>query len=242
MVDRSTRKRLLRLAPGSLQRVLRRGYTSMRRAQFRLKYGFVPPPEGTDLVGYETLIDCLDGLLDLPGDVVEIGAFCGGGTYTVASFLARRSFQKTVYVIDCFNTEFDKTECTAGVQMAQLYAGILNGRSQREVFRRVTGGLKNIVVIEDDSKLVRLPTELVCFAFVDGNHSPEYVRNDFELVWRKLVPEGVVAFHDYGHDLPQVTSALDDLCLLHKGEIFRLRVDSAKHILFITKRRGQAGK
>lgn len=203
------------------------------------KYGFPPPPEGTEMVGYEALINFLNAnrILDLPGDLVEIGAFCGGGTYKLGKFLSRKAARKKVYVIDCFDIGRDMTECTAGTQMTQLYSRQLDGRSQKEVFYEVTRGLSNIEVIEEDSKCARIPAETVCFAFVDGNHAPEYVRNDFYLVWGKLAPGGVVAFHDYGYDLPPVTAVLDKLCAQHQEEISNRSVNEEKHILFIQKRR-----
>ena len=104
--------------------------------------------------------------------------------------------------------------------------------------REVTQDLPNVVVVVADSRTVSLPTDAVCFAFIDGNHSPEYVRNDFDLVWEKLSVGGVVAFHDYGYDLPMVTSTLDDLCAQHRSEIQETYVDAQKHILFIQKKRG----
>lgn len=208
-------------------------------ARFRARYGFFPPPYGTDLVGYETLIDFMQtkGIFGLPGDVVEVGAFCGGGTYKLARSLLRRHLSKKVYAMDCFDISFDETKCTAGIRMAELYAHSLRSRSQKEVFRNVTQGLRNVVVIAADSRTVSLPTRAVCFAFIDGNHAPDYVRNDFHLVWQKLSPGGVVAFHDYGHDLPTVTSTLDDLCAQHRNEVQESYVDAQKHILFLQKRR-----
>ncbi len=106
-------------------------------------------------MGYETLIDFMQarGIYGLPGDVVEVGAFCGGGTYKLAKALLRRAEGKKVYVIDCFDIGFDRSECTAGIQMADFYAEQLDSRSQREVFDHVTRGLENIVVIEADSRV-----------------------------------------------------------------------------------------
>jgi predicted O-methyltransferase YrrM len=208
------------------------------RAQFTARYGFRPPPELTGGEGYEAVIGFIQGMhtLDLPGDVVEVGAFCGGGTYKLARFLSRNAAGKKVYVIDCFSIDHDNTECTAGARMSDLYAGYLRGRSQKEVFDCVTRGLHNIEIIPKDSKLAVIPAEVICFAYVDGNHAPAYVRNDFSLVWSKLTPGGVVAFHDYGYDLPQVTATLDELCAQHREEISRRSVHKKRHILFIQKR------
>lgn len=230
--------RVRRCVPESVMAAIRPIRRLFTVAHFSARYGFRPPPELTGGEGYEAVIDFIQALhtLDLPGDVVEVGAFCGGGTYKLAKFLSRKADGKKVYVIDCFNIDHDKTECTAGIQMAELYAGYLRGRSQREVFCAVTKGLQNVVVIPKDSKLAAIPAEVICFAYVDGNHAPTYVRNDFSLVWRKLTPGGVVAFHDYGYDLPAVTDTLDELCAQHRDKISNWFVDKERHILFIQKR------
>jgi len=236
--DWSTKLRAL--MPRSLQSVIRPIWRAARPALYRARYGFFPPPDGIDLVGYETLIDFMraKGVFGVPGDIVEIGAFCGGGTYKLARSLLHLRSSKRVIAVDCFDVTFDNTQCTEGIPMSQLYARCLGGRSQMEMFCKVTRGLQNVVVIAADSRRVSLPTDAVCFAFIDGNHAPDYVRNDFLLVWEKLSPGGVVAFHDYGYDLPMVTSTLDDLCAQHRSEIQESYVDAQKHILFIQKMRG----
>jgi hypothetical protein len=44
-----------------------------------------------DLVGYESLIRVLEkeGTMKLPGDVIEIGSFVGGGTRKLAKYALR---------------------------------------------------------------------------------------------------------------------------------------------------------
>lgn len=210
------------------------------RSAFRMKYGFWPPPTGTDLVGYDALIRFMRSrkITRLPGDVLEIGVFCGGGTYTLAKFLKSAAPQKKVLAVDVFDVSFDATMNTAGNEMREIYRRALGGRTQREVFRHVTQGLDNVVVFEADSRQVELAGEAACFGFIDGNHSSEYVVNDFYLTWRRLVPGGAVAFHDYGHDLPNVTETIDRLRERHSSEIVEFSVDSERHIAFITKGNG----
>jgi hypothetical protein len=175
-------------------------------------------------------------LASVPGDVVEIGAFRGGGTYKLAKFLQREGLQKKVYTLDCFDIQFDHTENSDGDSMARLYHANLKGESQRQAFDRVTDGLRNVVVIAGDSKVVGLPADAVCFAFIDGNHSDEYVTSDFYLVWKKLSPGGVLAFHDYGYDLPNVTAMIDLLCARHSSAIGKIDVDPNRHVIYVRKR------
>jgi len=226
-----------RAMPAPLKSALQPAWSWSRDLRFRLRYGFPPPPPGTDLVGYEALIDFFRSrdLSSVSGDIVEIGAFRGGGTYKLAKFLQKKGLQKKVYTIDCFDIQFDQTQNSDGRIMAQIYQAILKDNSQRQVFDQVTAGLPNIVVIEGDSKEIELPAEAVCFGFIDGNHSDEYVMNDFCLVWEKLSPGGVIAFHDYGDDLPNVTAMIDMLCIRHSAAIAQIHVDANRHVIYLRK-------
>lgn len=196
-----------------------------RTIRFLIRYKFLPPPQGTDLVGYESLISFIEAhkLLEIDGDIVEIGAFLRGGTYKLAKYLKRKGSQKRIYAVDIFDIYTDQTECIQGIHMADIYERVVKtigkGLSQWEIFQKVTKGCENIVVIKGDSKTIELPTSSVCFACIDGNHQPSYVRNDFYLVWSKLSPGGVVAFDDYGYDLPGVTVTINELIGECKQEI-----------------------
>lgn len=226
-----------RVMPAPVKSVLRKAWSLSYSYRFRSRYGFSAPPETTDLVGYEALIEFFKSreLLSVPGDVVEIGAFCGGGTYKLAKFLSMQESRKTVYAVDCFDISFDRTQNTDGKAMADGYKKTLKGKSQKEVFDQVTSGLSNIVVVAKDSKVAKLPTESLCFGFVDGNHAEDYVLNDFYLIWEKLTPGGVIAFHDYGYDLPVVTATVDLLRTRHSREIAGFHVNRQRHVIFIQK-------
>lgn len=217
--EATSRSWLARKLPAPVKARLRRLVYTVR---FAREFGFFPPPPGTDLIGYETILRFMrtHRVLELQGDVVEIGCFLGGGTYKLSRFMERYAGWKKLYVIDIFDPAVDGTMNTSGVAMRDMYSTLLSkiggGRkSQYEVFSDVTKGCKNLVVIKGDSKLVELPTEQLCFGIIDGNHEPSYVRNDFEVVWSRLVPRGWVVFDDYGHDLPLVTRTIDKLIAEH---------------------------
>jgi len=74
------------------------------------------------------------------------------------------------------------------------------------------------------------------FGFIDGNHQAEYVRNDFNIVWPNLVPNGAVGFHDYRSELVEVTETIDGLIDEHKGEISDTHEIKEKNIILLTKR------
>ena len=161
----------------------------------------------------------------VPGDIVEIGVLLGGGTYKLCHWAALNAPNKQVISIDIFDATVDVTLCAGGKTMAALYEEALAGRDQREVFDEVTRDCTNLTVIAEDSARVELPCEQIAFAYVDGNHSAPYVRSDFELVWSKLSPGGVVGFDDYGGDIPEVTHTLHELLGEHATEVARVWVD-----------------
>lgn len=191
--------------------------------RFRRRWGFEPPPTWADWVGYENLLDEIQarGIHRVDGDVLEIGALLGGGTVKLCEWFARNAAEKRIFAVDVFDPDFDPTATVEGWRMRDLYAGSLRGRDQRSVFDEVTSRCRNLVVVKGDSTRVEIPAEQLAFAFVDGSHVPSAVRSDFELVWRRLTPGGVAAFHDYGGDLPNVTQTLHGCIGDHATEIAR---------------------
>lgn len=190
-----------------------------------------------DFVGYETLIDYIEknSIQNLNGDFLEIGAFMGGGTKKLARFANK--FGKKLFVIDIFDPEFDPTPNDRGEPMNWIYRKILGPKNLREVFNANTKNENNIVVYNEDSRKVNLPDDLkLCFTFVDGNHNPEYVKNDFRLAWDKTISGGVVAYHDYGGDLPQTSQAIKELIEEKKESIEKTFLVPEKKIIFITKK------
>ena len=205
-----------------------------RILKFRRRWGFAPPPIWSDWVGYEALLEEIErfSLGRVEGDVLEIGAFLGGGTAKLCNWLALHAPNKRVISVDVFDPDFDATTTTEGWPMHELYGSALDGRSQRAVFDDVTRGCGNLTVVTGDSTSIDIPDTRLAFAFVDGSHVPEDVRSDFERVWERLSPRGIAAFHDYGADLPGVTHTLHACIGSHAEEIERVWT-RAPRLLFV---------
>ena len=196
-----------------------------------------PKPTAHDFVGYEMLLDFIKqrALHKLDGDLVEIGVLMGGGTVKLARFA--RKYHKKVYAIDIFDPSADKTATPDGIRMSDIYEAFLEGRPQIEVYEEAVRGLDNVVTIKEDSRKVMFPSEQkFMFGFIDGNHQAEYVRNDFNIVWPNLVPNGAVGFHDYRSELVEVTETIDGLIDEHKVEISDTHEIKEKNIILLTKR------
>jgi hypothetical protein len=190
-----------------------------------------------DFVGYETLIDFINEhhLCALEGDFIEIGAFVGGGAVKLAKLAQMHS--KKVFVIDVFDPMADQTATPHGTTMSDIYLAFLEGKSQYKMYCENTSSCDNIVTIKEDSKKVKLPAnQKFMFGFIDGNHQPDYVRNDFLLVWKHLISGGVVGLHDYRSELPEVTRTIVQLLHEKKSDISDTVEISEKHIILVTKK------
>jgi len=201
-----------------------------------LKRIVAPKAPLNDFVGYDVLLDFIKErrLYKLEGDLIEVGVFMGGGTVKLARYA--RKHHKRVYAVDIFDPSSDKTEDTSGVKMCDIYEAFLRGRSQLDVYQETTRGFDNILTIKEDSKKVTFPVEQrFMFGFIDGNHHPEYVRNDFHVVWSNLVQGGALGFHDYNFDLPEVTKAIDSLVDERADEISEVHELKQKHIVLLVK-------
>ena len=189
-----------------------------------------------DFVGYEVLLDFIEArsLYRLEGDLVEIGSFMGGGTVKLARYA--RKHGKRVFAIDIFDPTADNTAIPDGTRMSDIYVAFLEGRTQLNVYEEAVLGLDNVVTIRQDSKTVSFPTEQkFIFGFIDGNHQPDYVRNDFSIIWPNLVAGGVLGFHDYNTELPDVTRCIDAIITEHTDEISETQELKPQHIILLVK-------
>ena len=191
---------------------------------FRNILGIKAPPD--EFVGYDKILAFIKERAPLKseGDIIEIGAFMGGGTIKLAKFA--RKYGKKVYVIDIFEPVLDQTMSPGGVTACDVYLAFLEGRSMQEVYQETTRGFDNIITTKEDSMKVKLDKEQkFVFGFIDGCHQRAYVENDFHLIWPHLVSGGIIGCHDYKYDdWPEVTEAVDSLLNEYKSEISEVHV------------------
>ena len=177
----------------------------------------IPP----DFVGYENLINFLQqrNIHQLAGDLVEIGAFMGGGTVKLAGYAGKHN--RKVYVVDVFEPALDQTVSRGGMTAQTVYEAFLEGRSMWEVYQEATRDFNNIVTIHQDSKKVSFrEQQQFIFGFIDGCHEESYVYSDFHLIWPHLVSGGVLGFHDFDYpDWEGVTRAVNLILAEYGDEI-----------------------
>jgi hypothetical protein len=174
-----------------------------------------------EYVGYENLIRFIEdrALQHLNGDIIEIGAYMGGGTIKLAGFA--RKYGKKVFAVDTFDPSVDRTVGRGGVTAGEVYQAFLEGPSMFEIYEKAIEGWDNVVTIRKDSRYLAFPREQrFCFGFVDGCHQRSYVENDFAVIWPHLVSGGAIGFHDYRFDdWPEVTPAVDKIVSDHRDQV-----------------------
>ncbi len=184
-----------------------------------------------DFVGYEKLVVFIKkrSLQRLDGDIIEIGAFMGGGTIKLAEFAGK--YGKKVYAIDTFEPGLDQTVSKSGITARAVYDAYLEGHSMWEIYEETTSGFDNIITIREDSRKIKFAREQkFIFGFIDGCHQEAFVTNDFYIVWPHLVSGGVLGLHDYKyHDWPEVTQAVDKLIDRHRDEIGEIHEVQGKY-------------
>jgi len=129
----------------------------------------------------------LDALLTLasrcrPGaNVLEIGSYVGVSSCHLAAGLLRRGGR--LFCVDTWNNE------TMPEGPRDTYADFLNNT------RRFAGTIRPLRMRSAEllAAHLQLPLDLV---FIDGDHSYEAVRADFERVAPWLAPQGLIALHD----------------------------------------------
>jgi len=205
---------------------------------FILKYKFIPPPVFTDMSGYEFLLDTIidKKIYLLEGDIVEIGTFIGGGVYKLSRLLEKLKVEKKIYVLDTFNLSQEDHTDKQWHETIESHKKIIRENKQYEVYKKITKNCNNIITLVGDSKKATLPCKKISFAYIDGNHSYEYVKDDFYLVWEKLVSKGIVAFHDYNFDQPGTIRAIHAIIGEKNDEILRVWINDLKSTVLIQKK------
>lgn len=134
---------------------------------------------------------------------MEIGSYLGASACYIAAAISSRP-GATLMCVDTWKNE----------TMPE------GPRDTMDHFRQNTRHLAHIVrpVRRRSENLMEadLPSPLG-FVFIDGDHSYEMCRNDFEKVEQSVVPGGVVAFHDaVGDGFPDVACVIGEALRSHR--------------------------
>ena len=157
--------------------------------------------------------------------VLEIGAFCGLSTNVLVYFLTKHGRPNALYSTDPWVFEGEGTELPDPEIAFEDYRRLVQEQFERNVRFWSGSRLPHAYALTSDDFFAAwraggLRTDVFgrdalfggpfSFCFVDGDHSPEQVRRDFEHVDELLVPGGFVLFDDSDEfgAFPQVTQVV----------------------------------
>ena len=154
--------------------------------------------------------------------VVEIGSWQGKSTYCISNGL--RSGK--VYAIDPFNADGG-----LDTQSQDEYNRKKGNKDLLENFKATMTQLdviNKIAINKGYSSQFSKDFEKIDFLFIDGDHSIEGCKNDYDMYAHKVVAGGYIAFHDYYHERPELgpTYVIDNLISTSKNFRFYRQFDS----------------
>lgn len=142
----------------------------------------------------------------LPGAIVEIGSFKGKSTIALAKGSQLLTTQKRpVWAIDPFSHP----------ALAPYKEGF-----KANIHKAGIDSVVNVIKKPSQEAYADCP-EAIAALFIDGDHSYEGVVHDIIHYASRVVPGGIIAFHDYSYrecpgyewaELPGVTQAVDEMC------------------------------
>lgn len=121
--------------------------------------------------------------------VLNIGSYCGKST----AFLASGTKQK-VYAIDLWDLRAVDYEPTENDKMRGYHQ-----RASHEAFiaNMRKYGLTNVIPVKGDSREIGKVWNMPLGAlFIDGDHRFDWVKSDYDLFGKFIVPGGYLALHD----------------------------------------------
>lgn len=143
----------------------------------------------------------VENCASIDGDVVEIGSYMGKST----PWLARgaKKVGKTVCAIDTFegSEEHKKDLKERGISLLDKFRENMSKKGVSDFIKTVVGFSYNV-----HDKI-----EKISLLFIDGDHSYEGVKKDFDLYSGKVSVGGYIAFHDAHHTWPGVLQFVNEL-------------------------------
>jgi len=96
-----------------------------------------------------------------------------------------------------------------------------------------SGSKEKIIVHRGYSNIEvpKLEDEHFDIIYIDGNHNPEYVLEDAVLCFRKLKPNGILIFDDYGWGGPNLTQkGIDAFLSAYSARITLIKIHNSSQV------------
>jgi len=132
------------------------------------------------------------------GVILEIGAKRGGTTVAMAK-VAR----VPIYTIDMWDLTFLETKDTR----PRVHKDITN----HQYFAGATKGLNVIGIKGLSGEIAKVWEKPIGLLFIDGDHSYEGCKADYNGFAKYIIPGGYLVFHDYEDKYPGVQKLVDEI-------------------------------
>jgi len=190
---------------------------------FLYKTKFINYESYLDEFSNKELLDCMNKLKDLPGNIIECGCARCGTTSILGNYLKENQIDKKIFALDSFSG-FDEKELSEERQ-----SGLTNSTSKDFTYSSYDYVMKKIKKLELSEKIMpiegyfedTLPNldSNFCMGFIDCDLSKS-ISFVTENIWSRLTPGGQLFFDDYGNtEFKGVKIAVDDFIKIHLKEI-----------------------
>jgi len=144
--------------------------------------------------------------IQLGGQVVEIGSYCGKSTcYIAAGLLLSNNTSAKLHAIDLWTK--------GGTKSSKYHTEETWETWKRYVNKFEFGGLV-IPHMTTSMKAVSKRKKPIDMLFLDGSHKYQSIHEDWR-EWKKfLFPGSIIAFHDYAEKWPGVMKVIDEEVIL----------------------------
>jgi predicted O-methyltransferase YrrM len=164
--------------------------------------GFLHPLEGYTLM-------LLAAMGQGRGEVVEIGSYLGKSTSYLALGL-KAGNRGIVHAVDHFQGSDEHQKGQRHEESVLVQEGTLLHEFKRNMeLNELQDHVRPIV--SDSLSAGRSWNGPIRLLFIDGDHSYEATKADFECWERHVIPDGLIAFHDVGDSWPGVTTFFNEL-------------------------------
>ena len=156
--------------------------------RFEEVFGYLHPVEGYALKK-------LAEMSGPEGEIVEIGSFMGKSTCWLAAGIVDSPSPRRIYAVDHFKGSIEhqvgrfcenKAIAECGTTLTAFRENLINVKLDRYVNP----------IVGSSEEIAAKWNKPICLLFIDGDHSYEGVKKDFEMWSPFVVKGGLIAFHD----------------------------------------------
>jgi O-methyltransferase len=192
---------------------------------------------GANITGLEGdfLVSALERVREVPGDIIECGAFRGGSTLTMCRAMTRLNLVKHVFAVDTFAGMPRPGKQDLSPDGRSFYEGGFAYNSKTLVAGRMllAGYRARVTLVPGlfETALQQIPAEKrFCLCFIDCDFY-EGAAYCLQQLYPRLNPGGYLCIHDYKTtEAPGIARAVEEF-FCDKPE----RIKAAHHIAYVIK-------